>query len=251
MLQFFNSLGGVFLNHIGGGYNPQEDPVPFKENRRFSFSPQCPGEFCHILRYIRQRGNIGFRPAVNRVPVHNGGKAVSRKNPESGGFFRTHASFFRLFHNGPGKGMLGFPFQRIRQKEKFIVRHMSRRINAGHFRLPFRNGTGLVKRDNLYFSRIFKRFACFEKNAVFRAYAAADHNGNGRCQSQRAGTGNDEDADGVFQCFRHGRAEEYPHDHDENGYTDNGRYKDGGHGISDSCNRRFCSGRIADHADDL
>ena len=128
---------------------------------------------------------------------------------------------------------------------------MSRRINAGNFRLPFRNGTGLVKRDDLYFSRIFKRFAYFEKNAVFRAYAAADHNGNGRCQSQRAGTGNDEDADGVFQCFRHGRAEEYPHDHDENGYTDNGRYKDGGHGISDSCNRRFCSGRIADHADDL
>ncbi len=128
---------------------------------------------------------------------------------------------------------------------------MPRRIHTGNFRLPFGNSPGFIKRDDLYFSRIFKGFTRFEKNTVFRAHAIADHNGNGRCQSQRTGTGNDEDADGIFQCFCHRRPEEYPHDHDESGCTDDSRHEDGGHGISNSCNRRFCSGRIADHADDL
>ena len=147
--------------------------------------------------------------------------------------------------------MFRFHFQSVGLFQKFFFRYSFRRNYIGHLGFSFRNGTGFIHDGYIDFSCIFQGFAGFEKNAVFSPHAIAHHNGHRCCQAQGTGTGNDKDADGVFQGPGNGSPQQNPQEEYQNSNENHCRHKDRRYLIGYTGNGRLGGSRIADHADNL
>ena len=120
-----------------------------------------------------------------------------------------------------------------------------------HLHLVLRERACLVQYDDLCLAGLLERDGGLEENAVFRAEAAADHDRNGRRQTERAGTGDDQHRDapreGVAECF----SEQQPDDKGQSRDRDHRRDEHAGDAVRELRDRRLGGRRIADHFDDL
>ena len=82
--------------------------------------------------------------------------------------------------------MFALALERRGKAQKLVLGNAVRREKIGDFRLACRDGTGLIEHNDLCAACLFKRGRRFEENAVFRADAAADHNGDRRGKPERA-----------------------------------------------------------------
>lgn len=87
--------------------------------------------------------------------------------------------------------MLAAAFQRGGQGQQLRLPYPRRGLDGMHGHLPLGQGTCLIQHNAFDMMEGFQHLAVAEQNAVLRAHARADHNGNGRRQPKRARAGND------------------------------------------------------------
>lgn len=83
------------------------------------------------------------------------------------------------------EGMFALALERRDKAQKLVLGNAVRREKISDFRLAGRDGTGLIEHNDLRTAGLFKRGRRFEENAVFRADAAADHDGDRRGKPKR------------------------------------------------------------------
>ena len=75
---------------------------------------------------------------------------------------------------------------------QYLLRHTVCGQDIRHARLAAGDGASFIQGNDLGFTGLLQRNRGFEKNAVFSAHTIANHNGNRRCQAQRAGAADDQ-----------------------------------------------------------
>ena len=95
--------------------------------------------------------------------------------------------------------MLGAFFHCRRNGKQFVFRHVRQSQNVRHARLAFGEGTRLVKNCGVNLRKALHCRGALEQQTVFCSLTRADHNGNGSCKTERAGAGDDKNADRKIQ----------------------------------------------------
>ena len=120
--------------------------------------------------------------------------------------------------------------------------------NAG---LTGGDGAGLIQQHGIGVAGGLEAGGGLEQDAVFGAHAAADHDGDGRRQTQGAGAADDQHADAAGQRKGKGLAQQKPDGKRGNGDADDGGHKDAGDLIRGLGQRGLRRGGVAHQTDDL
>ena len=123
--------------------------------------------------------------------------------------------------------------------------------NIRHHRFAHGDGSGLVQRDGPHLAHFLQTDGGLEENPVFRAQAAADHDGNRRRQSQRAGAADDQHGNAAREGVGEFFSEKQPDKQRDERDADHHRDEHAGDSVRGLCDRRLGCRRVADHADDL
>ena len=97
---------------------------------------------------------------------------------------------------------------------------------------------GLVQGNDARPARVLQTCGSFEQNAVFRAHAAADHDGDRRGKAQRTRAADDQYGNTSCQCIADILSGKQPYDRRNYRDQDNHRYKYTGNFICDLRNRK-------------
>ena len=147
--------------------------------------------------------------------------------------------------------MFASVLQRVGHPEQRLFRIAVPGDDVRNLRHAGRNGSRLVKGNNLRLSRGLQRLAGFKQDAVLRPQAVAHHDGNRCCQPQRAGAGDHQHGDRSRQRKAQALSGEQPPDHHHDRDADYSRNKHAGNLIRNACNRGFGRRGIGNHAHDL
>ena len=127
-------------------------------------------------------------------------------------------------------------FERIGNFQQ-LLQGTGNRQNIRYFRLSESNRTCFVKDCNLCFTCLFKCFGILEKNTVFCALSASDHNCNRRCKTESTRTAYNQNADGSVQRKRKIALNQLPYNKCNNRNNNNNRNKHGTYLVGKLCNR--------------
>ena len=147
--------------------------------------------------------------------------------------------------------MFALALERRGKAQKLVLGNAVRREKIGDLRLAGRDGAGLIEHNDLRAAGLFKRGRRFEENAVFRADAAADHNGDRRGKPKRARAADNEHRYAARERVSERLPDEQPDDNGNGCDADHRRHeypRDLVGGLGDG---RFRRGGVAHHADDL
>ena len=134
--------------------------------------------------------------------------------------------------------------------QRFFI-HALRRDKLRRLTVTECDGAGFIERDDLHLAGFFERNGSFKQDAVFRAHAAAYHDGDRRREAKCARAADDEHGDAARERVAERLPNEHPDDERNNGDADDGRDEHAGNLIGDLRNRCFRGSGIADHADNL
>ena len=250
-LQLFDGGGAVLLYLVRHRGNTQRTACQGEEQRRFArLGELCPGGFqgrshqAHFLE-IGGAGTQGFMPSQHS-PDPVAGQSLEALHDR-----KIQTLRFRPVPDGPCKGMLAGGLQRCGCGQKLLPGDPGSGEQIRHLRLALGDGAGFVQHDDIRPSGGFQSCGGFEENAVFRAFAAADHDGHGRGQTQGAGTADHQNA----HCPGQGEAEspsgnEPDRTGNEGKPQDNG-YEYGAHPVCHFGDGGFARGGGLHQVDDL
>ena len=147
--------------------------------------------------------------------------------------------------------MLALLLERERAEEKLFLTDALCRDEIGHDRLAVCDGAGFVEDNDLRFTGFFERNSGFEENAVFRAETVADHDRNGRGETERAGAADDKHRNAAGERIGEIFSEQQPDHEGDERHADHGRDKHARDLVGELRDRRLGRRRVAYHLDDL
>ena len=101
--------------------------------------------------------------------VQCAGQTVAGQGGEAVDFRAGQALVFPVGHDGPGQGMLAFPFQGKGGVQQLSFRNAFLRLYVRHLRFAFGDGAGLIQGHDLGLARFLQGNGGFEQHAVPRA----------------------------------------------------------------------------------
>ena len=158
---------------------------------------------------------------------------------------------FGLFQNGTGQRVLTAQFQASGHAEQELGRHVAGTHDLDHAGFAGGDGAGLIQQHSIGVAGGFQAGGGLEQDAVFGAHTAANHDGNRRCQAQRAGAADDQHTDTAGQRVSEGLAQQQPDNERQQGDAGNSGYEDAGDFIRRFGQRGLGSGGVPHQADDL
>src|SRR5512137_1898129 len=117
--------------------------------------------------------------------------------------------------------------------------------------LPPGDGPCLVQDNNTNPVAELKRPGVLDEYPIFCPYSCPHHDGSGSCQSQGAGTGDDEDCDEVHECKAEGCACKEPDYKGGNRYGHDCGDEDRGHLVGQPLDGRLALLGLLHQSDDL
>ncbi len=139
-------------------------------------------------------------------------------------------------------------------RRRISVSSKSVRGNDGdHLRLAFGQRARLVDHQRVDLFHALERFGILDQHAGLGAASDADHDRHRRGKPERAGAGDDQDADGCDQAERHPgfRSEPGPDAERNDSRNDHGGNEPAGDLIGQPLDRRARALRVRDHLHDL
>ena len=188
---------------------------------------------------------------MQETAAHAALQTVAGQRAEIGYLVRGKPLFGPVGGHGAGQRMLRPLLEREGRGQQLIFGHAGRGDDVGDFGFSGGDRAGLVEGDELDAARVLDRLGVFEQDAVLRAHAVADHDGDGGREAQRAGTGDDENGDRALQRVDNVLSGDQPSDQDDDGDADDGGNEDGGDPVSDAGDWGLGGRRVGDHPDDL
>ena len=160
---------------------------------------------CSIRFRASQRGFSG---------LHISRDALARDGPEVPRFRRPDAALLGAGDDGGGERVFTAALQAGGQPEQLRFIPAGGGQDGDQPRLAFGERAGLVHDERVHLREDFERLGVLDEHAGGRAAAHADHDRHRRGQAERAGTGDDEDRDGVDERMGQARlrAEQRPDD---------------------------------------
>ena len=249
--QLPDGLRAFRLNGVRHG-NEAEQPAVFrKQQRRFAGLGKRIRLLLNFLRQCKLRGHI-FDAAAEQLRVqHCCGQTAAGDGGEVLRRFGLQLFFLAALHDRCGQRMLALGFQRDGCLQKFPLRHAISRDEICDLRLAGGDGAGLVKRDNARPACVLQTCRRFEENAVFRAYAAADHDGDRRRKAQCARAADDQYGNATRKRKGEFPAQQQPDDRCHKRDGNDCRDEHTRNLVRRFGNRRFRRRRVGNHADDL
>ena len=251
VLKLLHGLRAVLLDDVGHGNHAQQAAVFGEEQRGPALSGQRFGLTHERVRHGNLRGDVFHAAAKEGFSVYAGGQAVSGEGGEILRFGGLHAVFLGMLQHGAGQRMLALLFKGRGEAHKLLRGHAVRGQDVGDSGLAGGDGAGLVERDNLRAAGLLERDGGFEEDAVFRAHAAADHDGDRGRKAERARAADDQNGDAAGQREADGLAGQQPYDGRNDGDGDDHGHEHAGHAVGHLRDGRLGRGGVADHADDL
>ena len=146
--------------------------------------------------------------------------------------------------------MLGGSLQSGGQPEKCVLRQRAGE-NVRDLRLAGGQSAGLIQHHRIHPVQVFQCLGILEQHAQLSAPACAHHDGNRRCQSQGAGTGNDQHGHRAVQTEFQSVAQNHPHaeGHRRNGHDHGNEHT--GNFIRQPGNGSLGAAGLLHHVDDL
>ena len=241
----------VLLDDVGHGDYADELIVLRKEQRGLAVLGERFGVLSDGSGYLAHGAYELVIAACELAAVERGGEAVARQGRELAYFGGADVGFLGLLQYRAGKRMLALLFKRVSHRDKLVLAYALGGQYIGH--LGFAGGyrAGLVEGDDIHLARFLKRDGGFEQYALLGALAVADHYGDGRRKTKRAGAAYDKHRnaackgepyvasdDEPYRCGYHRNADDHGNEHARNLIGD---LRDG----------RLRGGGVADHLDDL
>ena len=123
----------------------------------------------------------------------------------------------RAAHDRLGERMLAARLDGGGEAQHLVLGKARRRLDAGELRLALGQGAGLVEDDGVDRGHAFERLGVADEDAGLGAAAGRHHDRDRRREAERAGAGDDEDADRGDQRIgeRRRRADDQPDDEGE------------------------------------
>ena len=213
-LQLCHGICGILPDHIRDCDDSKQPAVLRKVQRRFSclrqgFSLSDPGlgegetfshvgkasahhqSTVHLRRYavprkcaklLYLRGTLNRRGCI--LTCSGMLNAVVRWRAGMSGVFRA----MQIFHYRPGQGMLASFLQMSCLLQQILFRHIFCRKQIRYGRSSLGDGSCLIQNHDIHLSGLFQSFAGFEQDPGSGPDTVSDHDGHGRCKSQRTGT---------------------------------------------------------------
>ena len=189
--------------------------------------------------------------AAQDRPVHAAGQAVAGQDLEVGDVLRRGPLFETVGHDRLRQRVLALLLQGKRRLQKVVDGDAGARHHVGDGGLALRDGPGLVKGDGTDFSGRFEALRGLEQDAVLRADAVADHDGDRSRETEGAGAADDQHRDGAGQGVFDAGAGDHPGKEDRERDDHDQRHEDAGDPVRDLRDRRFRGSGVRDHFDDL
>ena len=250
-LELPDGFGGVGLHNVRHGDHAEKPVVPGKIERCFPFVRKRGGALRNVLR---KRGLFADEvrvAAADGVSFDLCGESAARHGGKIDRLRTLAAAGGKAVENGAGERMLALLFQRRGETQKLVPGNAVRREKIGDLRLAGRDRSGLIQHNDLRAARLFERRCRFEENAVSRADAAADHDGDRRGKPECARTADNEYRNAARERVSEALPDEQP-DSDGNGRNaDHDRNEHTGDLIGGLGDGRLCRGGVAYHTDDL
>ena len=151
-----------------------------------------------------------------------------------------------------GERMLAAGLDRGGIAENLVFGEARRRLDAGELRLALGEGAGLVDDDGVDRGHALERLGVADEDAGLGAAAGRHHDRDRRGKAERAGAGDDEDADRGDERIgeRRRRADGEPDDEGENRDGDHRRHEIRRDLVGEALDRRARALRLGDHGDD-
>ena len=244
-----NGPGGILPDHVRHGDDAQQPPVLREEEGRFSLP--CQGFRPGAVRGDAQGAEPGPAAAGEGFPAGFAGEAVAGEGGEAFQVPGGDALGLRGPDHGPGQGMLAAVLQGAGGGEQLLPGNPGGGKQVRYGGLAPGYGAGFVQRRDLRPSGGFQGFPGFEENAVFRAHAAAGHDGHGGGQPQGAGAGNHQHGDAPGQGEGQGFTGDEPAGGNDQGNQDHRGNEDAGHPVRDAGDGGLGGRGVGNHADNL
>ena len=166
---------------------------------------------------------------------------------------KRQVSLLRRADDGVGQRVFARPLNACRQPEKLGLLKSGCRHDRNHLRLALGQRAGLVDYQRVDLFHALQRFGVLDENAGLRAAADTDHDRHRRGKAERAGAGDDENADRRNQPERHSRlrSEPRPGAKGDQRHGDHDRHEPAGNLVRQSLDRRARALRFRNHLDDL
>ena len=192
-LQFTHSLRAVLLDDVRHRDNALHGAILGKEQRGLALGGQCFGAGCHLLRHRHAKGlhQLGVA-AVQGTAVQHSRQAVAGQSLEICHLGGGQVVFLCLLQHSAGQRVFTLLLQGSGKAHQYLLRHTVCGQDIRHARLAAGDGASFIQGNDLGFTCLLQRNRGFEENAVFSAHTIANHNGNRRCQAQRAGAADDQ-----------------------------------------------------------
>jgi hypothetical protein len=194
----------------------------------------------------------------NGTTFHRRHDALAGYRFEVGGGPTCGLTLFGTGDDGLCQRMFGTPFQRGGQGQHVVFLEARHGDDIGQLRPAFGQRAGFVDHQRIDARHALQRLGILDQDAGLGAATRRRHDRHGRCQTQRAGTGDDQHRnrrdDGKGEG--RGRADEEPDREGQNSDGDNRRHEDacdpvgktldrrprplsGGHHLDDARQHRF------------
>ena len=188
ILQFLYRLAGVFLNDIRNRNYTKQLSFFFKEQRCLAFFGKCFTLLFQIRRNRAQCADELCIAGMRFLCADHCFKTMSAQCFEVTGIITCQSFCLSFFYYSLSQRVFALLLHRIGTCQKFFFINTFRWQDVGYRRFAGGDGTGLIQGNNLGSARIFKSFACLEKDTVFCTHAIAYHDGNRRGKPQCTGT---------------------------------------------------------------
>ena len=229
-----------------------EELVPRREKqRRLAGFRKLFGLGSHFIRHFCPASDEIKVSAAESHTVKHSRKAVAGQSLELRYVSGGNAGFAAVLQHCAGKRMFTLLLKRKGAAEKRGLIPSVCRNYIRDLRLAGSDGSGLVQRDDLYPSGLFKRGRGLEQYSVFRSESAADHNCNRRRKPQRARAAYHQHRYTARKRIAEALPDEKPYGGRHQRYAYYCRHEHAGNLVRYLCNRRFCGRGIADHLDYL
>ena len=249
--QLPDGLRAFRLDGVRHGDEAEELSVFRKQQRRFAGLGKRIRLLLNFLRQCKLRSHI-FDAAAKQLRVqYRRGQTAAGDGGELLRRFGLQFFFFAALHDRCGQRMLALCLQRDGCLQKLPLRHAVRRDEICDLRLAGGDGSGLVQGDDARPTRMLQTCRRFEQNAVFRAYAAADHDGDRRGKTQRARAADDQHGNAPRKRKGEFPAQQQPDDCCDKRDGNDRRDEHTRDLVRRLGNRRFRRRRVGNHADDL
>ena len=249
--QHLNRLRARRLDRVHRRQHAQQAALLREIQRRLAAARQR----VHLLRHAGQIDVVLLhqRGVARQIPVRaqRRGDAAPEDRFKFPHLLRRDALLLCIAHDRLGERVLAVRLDRGRDAHQLLLRNKAGEQHIGHARAALSDRAGLVEHDRVDVVQLLQRLRRAEQDAVFRALARADHDGDRRGQSERAGTADHQhrNADGQRKLRR--RAAQQPDDRRRQRNEHDNRDKHARDAVRQPRNRRLGRRRLFDQPDDL